>query len=163
MATTDDQRLSKLSRYFESIVHGESNIATSRHATLFIEAVCAQPDGATCAHRLTSGSSALGSIQSSVRMDISSEFLNGSAVHLLPYLEKSDIKPIASGQLLRSILGSLVEPPIFWNALTGALKSGQLQSPAVHSYAWLLCELLLVFPAENAKAYYIHANDPQIM
>ncbi len=158
-----DQRHTKLSKLFESVIRGQTKLTTSRQALLFIEAICCQPEKSSCAYKLINNSDGLFSIQVCVRADLSVPFLNGPAVDLLRYFEDPDLRAIDAGNVLKEILLNIVQPPFFWNSFISALRKGELLERAIHSYAWLLCELLLLLPWEDAHNYFVQAGDEVLL
>jgi hypothetical protein len=144
MATpgSDDQRIARLLTFFNKVIHNERTLSTSRDGKLFLEALCAQTDPATCAHKLLSTPSGLSSLQASIRFDTSVAFLNNHATPLLHYFQCPFLKAISSGSVLTQLLVALVEPPFFWEALTKSFIGGLLIPEACQAFAWLLLELV---------------------
>src|SRR5690349_19087304 len=112
-SSTDDPRAARLSTFFNSVIQGKRTLSTPRDGKLFVEAVCVQPDPATCAHKLISSASGLSTLQASVRFDTSDAFLNEHATSLLLYLQTPSLESIGSGSVLAQLLVSMVDPPFF--------------------------------------------------
>ena len=158
----DEQRLTKLSGFFNKVVHGQRALSTPRDGKLFLEALCSQPDPATCAHKLVTSPYGLSSLQTSVRSDTSVSFLNNEAVHLLQYLQDSALKQIDSGLVLVKLLLPLVDPPFFWEAFTNAFVAGLLVPEASQAFAWLLLELVTQ-PDKDSEPYKFLAASTSIL
>lgn len=141
-SSSDAARVTKLTGFFHSVIHGQRKLLTARDGKLFIEAICVQADAATCSHKLLSSSNGLSVLQASVRFDTSVTFLNKDAVQLLSYLQSPSLKAIDHGSVLKQLLLSIVEPPFFWEALTKSFTDGLLNPGASQAFAWLLLELI---------------------
>lgn len=151
-STSDVARVTKLTGFFHSVIHGQRNLLTARDGKLFIEAICVQTDPATCSHKLISCSNGLSALQASVRFDTSVTFLNKDAVPLLRYLQSPPLKAIGSGSVLTQLLLSMVEPPFFWEALTKSFTGSLLNPGASQAFAWLLLELISL-PGKASSPY----------
>lgn len=153
-------RLQKLNSFFNSILYERAVVGPS-NAPLFIEAICAQQDPATCMNRLIS-KVGLTSVQECMRFDISLDFLNGPATTLLKHLQAPELKTIAGGNPLNQLLLKIVDPPIFWAAFSQAFSGGLLQENGQHSFAWLLLQLISL-PGDAAGPYREFAQDSSIL
>jgi hypothetical protein len=140
--STDDQRIAKLSLFFNKVIHGQRVLSSSRDGKLFLEALCVQPDPPACAHKLISTPSGLSSLQVSMRFDTSVSFLNDHATPLLRYLQSPNLKSIGSGSVLTQLLLPLVEPPFFWEAFASSFIKGNLIPESCQTFAWLLLQLV---------------------
>src|ERR1700749_3255731 len=109
----EDPRLSKLISLLDSILYGRKPLIPS-NSSLFIEAICAQPDPAACIAKLIGSPSGLSSVQACMRFNVKLDFLNGSATALLRYLQAPVLKTIAGGYPLPQVLLKIFDPPIFW-------------------------------------------------
>lgn len=158
----DDPRVTKLSALFHKVLYGQRTLSTARDGKLFIEAICVQPDPATCAHKILSSPSGLFSLQASVRFDTSVSFLNQNAAPLLHYLQTPSLKAISSGSVLAQLLLSMVEPPFFWDALTESATKGLLNPTACQAFAWLLLQLVSM-PGKASSPYLAVANSSNIL
>ncbi|KAI9742870.1 MAG: hypothetical protein M1818_003599 [Claussenomyces sp. TS43310] len=157
-----DVRLTRLVKFFNDVLYGRRSLSTARDGKLFIEGLCAQPDPATCAHRLISSPSGLISLQASVRFDTSPQFLNDSGAVLLCYLQDPSLEAISSGTVLVQLLDSMVDPPFFWDAFTKAFREGILNSSAFQAYAWLLAQLVRL-PGPASSTYTTVAKSPGML
>ena len=160
--TSDSSRVTRLSTFFNNVIYDKRSLSTARDGMLFIEALCVQPDPASCAHKLLSSPSGLLALQASVRFDTSVSFLNGSSVQLLQYLQAPSLKSIDSGSVLGQLLLTMVEPPFFWEALTKASIAGILQSDAFQVFAWLLLQLISL-PGKESSLYIPVASSPNVL
>ena len=161
-SASDDARTARLSTLFSKVLNGQRTLSTARDGKLFIEALCAQADPPTCAHKLLSSASGLSALQASVRFDTSVTFLNGDAVSLLRYLQTPVIKAIGSGSVLAQLLLSMVEPPFFWEALVTSFTGGLLNQSASQAFAWLLLQLVSL-PGKSSSPYLTVARSPNIL
>lgn len=160
--SVDDPRGTKLSSFFNKVLHSHRILSTARDGKLFIEAISVQTDPASCAHKLLSSPSGIPALQASVRFDTSAAFLNDHAVLLLRYLQSPALKAIESGSVLAQLLLSIVEPPFFWDSLTKAFTGGLLNSNAFQAFAWLLLQLMSL-PGKGSSPYLVVANSPGIL
>jgi len=129
----DQIRLTRLSRFFNDVIHGRKSVATSNSGRLFIEATCSQPDPAACISKILSSSAGPSALQTSVRFDTSVSFLNNYGSKLLLYLQEESLRTINSGSVLAKILLQIVEPPYFWDAYTKAFREGSLDIVGISS------------------------------
>ncbi len=159
---SDNSRATKLSAFFNRILYSQRTLSTARDGKLFIEAIRAQPDPPTCAHKLLSSPAGLSALQASVRFDTSIEFLNDDAPPLLHYLQAPSLKAIGSGSVLASLLLSMVEPPFFWEAFIKSFTGGLLNADASRAFAWLLLELISL-PGKASSPYLVVANSSSIL
>lgn len=157
----DDARAGKLAKFFDLTLSGKQPLQTSQNGNLFIEAVCAQPDHATCINKLVTSPKGLSSLQACMRFNTSTTFFNGSATLLFKYIQVPTLKSISGGDLLSQVVLHIVEPPIFWKPFLQAYKDDGLTDDAQHSFGWLLLELISL-PGDKALAYYSTAQDPLI-
>ena len=157
-----DARAIRLQRNFDDVVHGRKSLAP--HTTsLFVEGLCMQQDAADCAHKLNNSKGGLQAIQSVMRMDTSSTFINGSGTKVLTYfLQFPKLKDIGGGRYLQEIVTKIANPPIFWDAFVLAFKGGKLQEPATLCFAWLLLQLVSL-PGDEAGPYLPVAQDTTIV
>ena len=87
-------------------------VVTVSNARLFIEAICDQPDPGTCIQRLVGGAHGFPALQSAVRIDTSSTFLNGPLAALLRYLQVPELKSLCGGDVLRQVILRIVDPSL---------------------------------------------------
>jgi hypothetical protein len=146
-----DARSSKLRSLFVKVLSGEQEITTT-NAKLFIEALCSQPEPATCIQRLIGTVNGFPALQSALRTDISGSFLNGPITGFLRYIQAPELKSICGGDVLQQVISGLVEQPLVWDALVKAIKSNDLSEEGVDGFSWLLL-MLVSRPAEKALAY----------
>lgn len=161
-SSSNDARVTKLSAFFNKVLHDQRKLSTARDGKLFIEAICIQADPPSCAHKLLSSPSGLSALQASVRFDTSVAFCNEDAVSLLRYLQTPSLKAIGSGSVLAQLLLSMVEPPFFWDALTKSFSGGLLNQNASQAFAWLLLQLISL-PGKSSSPYLTVARSPDIL
>jgi len=155
----------KLRSYFNSVIHGKRKLSTTRDGKLFIEAICAQADAATCSYDLLNSSAGAAALQATVRFDTSENFLNNEAVQLLNYLQDPSLQNINSGSVLQNLVNLIVQPPFFWDAYTKGFYDCILTTEATRNYAWLLLQLVCsssrgsTKSAEDAVNLILQSND----
>jgi hypothetical protein len=154
-------RAIKLGKQLDVILRGGQPLTTQNY-TLFLEAICAQPVPATCVSKIISSPTGVSAVQSAMRFDLSTKFLNGLATQLLMYLQAPDLATIGGGGFLHQILFELVEPPFFWSPFVQAFRNGDLQEDGQRSFAWLLFRLISL-PGAKADQYVEIAQDPKIL
>ncbi len=147
----DSSRATKLSRFFNSVIHGERTLKNVKDGDLFIESLCGQSDPATGIEKVISQSQGLSSIQACMRLDVSARFLNGQATALLQYIQDPTLKAICGGDFLQRLILHIAEPPIFWNAFVRSYREGSLSLDAQQCFGWLLLELISLPPGKCTK------------
>ncbi|KZP13920.1 P-loop containing nucleoside triphosphate hydrolase protein [Athelia psychrophila] len=157
----DTQRASKLNKLLENVLSGRQAI-TGPNGALFLEAVCAQTDAATCLGKLMSSNAGFAAVQAAMRTNVSPAFLNGSATPLLIYLQAPELTAISGGDVLNQLLVQIVDPPFFWTPFIRAFTEKMLQDAGQLSFAWLLFRLISL-PGEAAGPYRDIANQDNIL
>ncbi|CAA7267397.1 unnamed protein product [Cyclocybe aegerita] len=152
----DPRRKARLTNLFNSILHSETAISPSNGAR-FLESIYSQDDPSVCMGRVVGSPAGFSALQSAIRYDLSSTFLNTHASFILQYLQHPDIKAINNGMLLEDVLIKLVEPPIFWIEFRQAFLKGDLDENATTAFAWLLLQLCML--PEKASTYQ---KDPEM-
>jgi hypothetical protein len=135
-------RSAKLAKRFILTLNGKQSVDSLASAKLFLEAVCNQKDTAFCIEKLVNSPQAMQCLRTSLRVDTSPTFINDATAPFLLYLSNPTLKIMSGGQLVRQILLVVVEPPMVWNALCLAFNNKALTLTGIHSFAWLLYELL---------------------
>ncbi|KAK2742940.1 hypothetical protein FQN57_005070 [Myotisia sp. PD_48] len=158
----DDPRALKLSSFFNKVIYDQRSLSTARDGKLFIEALCAQNDPATCVHKLLTSPSGILAVQASVRFDTSVSFLNEHAVPLLQYLQSPSLRGIDSGSVLTRLLCCMVEPPFFWDPFVKSFANGLLNTAACQAFAWLLFQLICL-PGKTSLPYLAIANTSKVL
>jgi len=153
-------RASKLHKFLDSILF-ERQRPTRTNASLFIEAICAQPDPAACITRIIGSKAGLTPVQECMRFDVNPSFLNGHATSLLIYIQAPVLETIAGGDYLNQVLLKVVDPPVFWTAFGQAFKAGLLEEKGQLCFAWLLLRLISL-PGDVASQYREFAQDTSI-
>jgi hypothetical protein len=155
-------RSSRLRSFFAKVLAGKQDITTVSNARLFLEAICDQPDPATCIQRLIGSAHGLPSIHSAARIDASSSFLNGPLAALLRYLQAPPLKSLCGGDVLRQIILSIVDPPLVWDAFVEAVKSNNVTEEGADGFSWLLLQLVSL-PIEKATAFHVVGRDTRVL
>ncbi|EKG10223.1 CbxX/CfqX [Macrophomina phaseolina MS6] len=135
-------RSSRLSTYFTSVLKGKRTVTKARDTSMFIEAICDQPDRTACVERLVASNAASSALRTGLRFDLSDNFLNNELQPFLLYLRDPLLKQLCNGDFLRRLLVLVVNPPSLWDTLVSASKNGRLTPESEHCFAWLLLELL---------------------
>lgn len=157
-----NSRVARLTKQLDLILHGKTPISPRNYA-LFLEAICAQPDAATCIGKVIASKNGLPSLQAAMRIDLTPDFCNGAAADFLRYISSPDLATIGGGDILRRVLLSVVEPPFFLTALVDEFKAKRLQEKAELSLSWLLLQLVLL-PSDQAAPYHdLVDDDPPIL
>ena len=146
-----DPRVVRLTKQFNEIIHGRQAV-TRFNATLFLEAIYAQPEPVACVDKLISSKAGLPAIQSAVFTDLSATFLNSHATKLILYLRAPALRDIGGGQYVEQVVKKIVSPPVFWRAFMQAFVGGQLQEDGQQAFGWLLLQLVSL-PADEAAQY----------
>jgi hypothetical protein len=157
----DNIRNGRLRSFFGRVLGGEQALTNFQNAKLFIEAICEQPDPVKCAERLISSPKGLPALQSALRLDVSSGFLNTSASRFLRYIQDPELKVVCKGEFLQQLILTVAETPIFWDAFVKAQKTGCLEDGALQCCSWLLLHLISL-PVDKASTYYGVARDPLV-
>ena len=156
-------RQTRLRRFFDSVIHGKTEISSARQSILFIEAICAQDDTALLADRLLSNHKSLEALRRCVRQDLSIDFIEGPASQLLAKIADPSLAAIDSGTVLSQILKCLLQPSFFWSACITNLKNRLLNPDTIRHVAWLLAETLRLFSAHDVEPYLSLATDNQVI
>ncbi|KAF2112085.1 P-loop containing nucleoside triphosphate hydrolase protein [Lophiotrema nucula] len=131
-----------LTKLFNRIIGGHSELKSAADGYRFLEALCVQEDASKCVERLIAAPEGLAAVAKAFRFSSSSVFLNGPAASTLRYISAPSLKQLYGGQFLHRLLEQIVEPPTFWNTLIEAHHARILTEDATHAFAWLLLEIL---------------------
>ena len=157
----DGLKAARLNKLFNAIVTGSMSLNESNYLQ-FLESISTSPEPVGRFHAIVSHDKGLVALQRSLWINTFPLFLNNAAAKLLQTIKSPSLASTSGGSLLRKVVQAIVEPPIFWDAFVGALKTKQLEPDAQASFAWLLLQLLTLSP-EMAKQYAPLANDPSII
>lgn len=116
---------------------------------LFLEAVLEQKDHSACVEGIIGSTSALNTLQSGLRFDVSPDFINKTTAPFIRYLSDPAVKLLCNGQFLQDLLVVIVEPRTLWNAFVEAFKNRALDENAIYAFAWMLMELLSLPPSNH--------------
>lgn len=148
-------RAAQLDKRFNDILRGK--VPVNANYSLFLEAICAQQDPATCINKIVESPKGSSAVQAAMRHNTSSSFLNDTATTLLLYFFRaSDL-----GDVLDHLITAIVDPPIFWSAFCQAFDQGDLNDQAQEAFAMLLLRLLNL-TIENTSSYRDIAKKPSI-
>lgn len=140
-SSADAARLTRLAKLFGQVLPGKRSIKNAADTNLFLEAICNEKDHQRCIEKLVGSSHALNALQSGLRFDVSSSFVNKNLAPFLHYLSDPVVKEVCNGQFLRKLLNIIVEPPTLWKVVVASAKGRLLSEEALLGFAWLLCEL----------------------
>ena len=118
-------RSKRLDKLFRNTLEGHTPVSAALK-DLFLEAICSQADRVTCISEILGSSGGLMSLKAALRYDLSPQFLNGHATHLLNYLQAPEVEMTDNGRYLEKILLCVVES--LWASLGSAVKNKMLQS-----------------------------------
>ncbi|BCS04189.1 uncharacterized protein AKAW2_71067A [Aspergillus luchuensis] len=138
MATRSD----KLSRHLVLLEKGKRQVTKPGDAKLLLGALCGQDNHLRCIERVIASPALSDSLQNSFRLDLSPDFINSSVAPFLSYIQHPSIEDFGSGQFLRQIFSSIIEPPTFWNAFVQLHSQKKLNDQADRGFAWLLLRLI---------------------
>lgn len=148
-AKQDTQRAGRLYGLFRATIGGERAIRTTKDAELFLEAVRAQKSPSTCVETIISQRHGLEAIRESVRLNLSTQFIQAHTLPFLRYLSDPTIKALGDGQLLQKTLVAIADPPTLWNVLLDLFKDDHITGNDVFPFAWLALELVLLPPSSG--------------
>ena len=155
-----DARSSRLRILFARVLSGKQDI-TKTNAKQFIEAISDHSEPAICIQRLIGSPHGFLALQSALRVDDSVSFLNNHVTAFLRYLQAPELKSICGGQVLQQIILKIVDPPLLWDALVKAVKSGDLFEEGVECFSWLLL-FLVSLPRDKAIEYSNVVQEDQV-
>ena len=141
-STEESTRIRKLQKHFYDVVRGQRSISTPANARLFLEAIPSKTPPSVCVELLLSSSSGLEAVRSSVRADISLDFITSRTLPLLGFFSDPEVKLLADGQLLQKLLTVIVQPPTVWTALVGLFLDHRLPQDSLRPFAWLIHEVV---------------------
>jgi hypothetical protein len=156
----DVARAARLSKHLNTTLSGQMPVS-KRNYLQFLEAICVQPDAATCLGKIMSSSHGVAAVQEAMRVDLTPTFLNGPGTGLLRYLSAPNLATIGGGEFIRQILLAIVDPPFFLNAFDEAFKTYKLDDEGQIAFAWLL--LQLVKSTDNDSPYFDLARDASVI
>lgn len=137
-------RSARLHSFFTSVEKGNKKIEKTSDAKLFLEALCSQDKNPVqCVEKILSSELNIAALNTSFRVDLSLDFLKGSANDFLQYLQHPGVENLCNGRFLRRILHGLVDPPTYWHAVVEAHRRHELPETAEQGFAWLLLNYLI--------------------
>lgn len=156
-----DVRTKKLNKHFHSVLGGEVTLNRTS-SSLFLEAICAQPDAVSCVDKIIASKVGLESLQKAMFMDLSLSFLNGLGARIFTYFMAPSLKDVGSGAYLQQVLARIVEPPVLWRSFLEAHRSKNLAEPGLIAFAWVLSQLVTL-SFEHSTLYRELAADVDII
>ena len=146
-----DPRLTRLTRQFNDLIHGKQKI-TRYNSALILESIYSQPEPVACVHKLVASEPGLAGLQAAIFTNLTPPFLSTHPAQLILFLGAPALKDVGGGRYVQQIVKKLIDPPIFWHALTQAFADGQLQDDGQKAFGWLLLQLVAL-PADDAQPY----------
>ncbi|KAF9223028.1 P-loop containing nucleoside triphosphate hydrolase protein [Gyrodon lividus] len=129
-------RTQQLSKRFHDILRG--TISVERHNRHFLEGLCAQEDPVACVNNIVEAAQGLSSVQQAMRLDLNSKFMNELGSTVIEYL----LRAKGAGNMLDTVLLSILDPPIFWNKFCEEFEKGNLDDQSQCVFAQLMVHLL---------------------
>lgn len=157
----NDATKKRLTKLFYAIIEGKDNL-NQRNMTLFLQAICIQPDPVVCVNKIFASEFGLGALQEVVRMRQTPEFFNVEIPPLLMFLQARELKNLNGGTYLDEIVLKLVDPPFFWDAFRKIFLSQDLNDNAQTCLGWLLHQLCCL-PNDVAEPYRTHPDTSTIL
>jgi hypothetical protein len=151
-------RNNRLKFLLNAVLHGDQQV--NGQESLFLEAMCADPDPPRCISRIIESNKGLSSLQEAIRSNLSIAFFNDHVSPLLQYLQAPALKTIGGGKFLEKVILAIVDASIFWSPFLDAFRIGKLQENAQQGFAWLLLQLISLSDRETADPYRQVAEDP---
>jgi hypothetical protein len=146
-----DRNTQRNKRRFDAICKGQVALSEN-NALQYLEGFYSEGDVVGCINKVITTDAGLPSLQSAMRAKLSPQFFNNQAASVLTYLQAPDLKIMNEGDLLRTVVMKIVDPPFFWDAYRKSFLKHELNDNAQLSFAWLLLQLCSL-PTDNAKKY----------
>ncbi|KAG2354583.1 P-loop containing nucleoside triphosphate hydrolase protein [Suillus spraguei] len=153
-----DRRAALLNKRFYDVLKGKVPIEP-RNCHLFLDSICSQPDVAVCVNKIVGEAKGPSIVQEAMRLDLSTEFMNGIGANVLVYLLQ--VTSISSN-VLDHLFVQIVEPDFFWSAFSQAFARGELLEKAQRAFASLLLRLLNLSNHDTAP-YRELAGRPSVL
>ncbi len=119
---------------FLSISNGSRSITNTNEAELFLESIYSQADKQRCVESIISGSHGLRALRTSLRLDLSNDFVNKHVTEIILYLDDVEIDVLCAGELRRKLLETIVNPPSCRASCCWRRKQVDFpQDPSLHS------------------------------
>ena len=155
------RRASRLQTFLKGVLSGERQVANSRDAGLFLEALYSHKRPSSCIERVVASDYGVTAIQLAVRVDLSLTFLASRTLPFLRYLSDPGITALVNGEPLRKILTAIARPITLWEKLMQHFKAGEFPPEHLYAFAWLALELVLHHEIGETDAAVV-ANHRQI-
>jgi len=157
----DSHNAAKFDKLFRAIIFNKLPL-TPQNNPLFLQAIYTSPDPAGRVNSIINSPNGLSSLQSSLRMDMSTTFLNDTAAKVVQAIAAPEVSSIAGGTYVQKVVMAIVDPPIFWGALQRAFQTDELGPRAQNAFAWILLQLVKL-PLDKSGEYVTLAQDPSII
>lgn len=143
-ANQDSVRTKRLSKTLHQFISGTRSIRGTADAKLFLEALLIEVNPTRCVETIFSSKARLDPIRDSVRVDISSEFIQGHSLKLVEYISDPGVKALADGCFLNDLLLAITHPPTFWNSVVQLCLNNSLSEESLQRFSWLSYSLLCI-------------------
>ncbi|PFH58340.1 hypothetical protein XA68_13854 [Ophiocordyceps unilateralis] len=125
----DPNRQQRLTRLYHELLSGKSHVEHHQTARLFLEAtdiICRQKSPSHCVQDLMGSSSGIEAISTAVRADLSKQNVVTTLRLFVKHILSPQVSILGGGQFLGQLLTAILSPPVFWEALLAAHKSGHV-------------------------------------
>ncbi|KAF5631693.1 NFX1-type zinc finger-containing protein [Fusarium sp. NRRL 52700] len=138
-------RAAKLIRTFWAVIKGEQQITNAHSAKLFAQACeiySSKNSPVKFVEVLISNPAGIAALERVVRVDLTSSFINTTALPFLLSLSDEGVASLSNGGFLRQMLTAILEPPTFWTAAVGAYHNDKLDNVGLEAFAWLCLQIV---------------------
>ncbi|KAF5703877.1 NFX1-type zinc finger-containing protein [Fusarium mundagurra] len=138
-------RAAKLIKTFWAVIKGEQQITTAHSAKLFVQACeiySSKDSPVKFVEVLISNPAGIAALERVVRVDLTSSFINTTALPFLLTLSDEGVAALSNGGFLRQMLTAVLEPPTFWTAAVGAYHNDKLDNVGLEAFAWLCLQIV---------------------
>ncbi|KAF4337710.1 NFX1-type zinc finger-containing protein [Fusarium beomiforme] len=138
-------RAAKLIKSFWAITKGEQQITSAHSAKLYLQGCKIYSDKNTpvkCVEVLISNPDGIAALERAVRVDLSADFINSTALPFILTLSNEGVIAVSNGGFIRQMLTAILEPSTFWTAVVDAYRSDKLDDVGLEAFAWLCLQIV---------------------
>ncbi|KAF8417347.1 P-loop containing nucleoside triphosphate hydrolase protein [Tirmania nivea] len=147
------QQTIRIQKSFLATLSGNGSVTGSAEAKLFLKGLCLQPNPVACIEKIRSSPRGLDILQSALFVDVTPDFINGYAAQFLIYIQDEKLRYITGGRFLDEVALAVVDPPLFWHALTALVMTGCAPNKTLRGFAGLLLRCIEL-PTSNRVDRY---------
>ncbi|KAF8321990.1 uncharacterized protein EI90DRAFT_3292574 [Cantharellus anzutake] len=149
----NSRRLARLSKVYDDVCSGKA-LVKEENARLFLEAIYSQSDV-----------TGLNALQTALFSEATPDFFNDPVSKLCLFLSSPALSNIHGGSYLGRVIGRLLHPTVFWNAILNTLKQGALNADGEAAVGWILVQVLTVPSPElgDRACYHAAAEDTVVI